>query len=221
VVAVLLIIQPDLGMLITVTGIWGVQLFIAGLPFLWIILAVIALVCGLFAAYSFLPHVADRINSFLNPSDHENYQVSKSLLAFEEGGIFGRGPGEGIVKQVLPDSHTDFIFAVAGEEFGAAVCILISLIFCYIVVRGILKLSKESNNFVLFASSGILGQIGLQSAINMGVSLNLLPTKGMTLPFISYGGSSTLSISIAMGMLLAFSKTSSNTNQYKLLRVKL
>lgn len=215
-IAIVLITQPDFGMLIMITSVWGMQLFVAGMPLLWIMLAGFFSLIGVTAAYALLPHVAQRINSFLDPASNENYQVSKSLMAFENGGFYGRGPGEGIVKQVLPDSHTDFIFAVAGEEFGAIVCLMIAAIFAFIVVRGLLKALREEDRYVLLAVTGLLSQLGLQSVINMGVTLNLLPTKGMTLPFISYGGSSTLAIAIGVGMLLAFTKRQTNVAKYRL-----
>lgn len=215
-VAAVLITQPDFGMLIMITSVWGMQLFVAGMPILWIMLAGVFSLIGVTAAYTLLPHVAQRINSFLDPASNENYQVSKSLMAFENGGFYGRGPGEGTVKQVLPDSHTDFIFAVAGEEFGAIVCLIIAAIFAFIVIRGLLKILKEEDQYVLLAVTGLLSQFGLQAMINMGVTLNLLPTKGMTLPFISYGGSSTLAIAMGIGMLLAFTKRQTNTTRYKM-----
>ena len=205
-VAALLILQPDLGMLITLTGIWGVQLFIAGMPYIWIAVAGVLIFAGMVLAYNFLPHVTSRIDSFLDPTSSENYQVSQSLKAFQSGGLFGRGPGEGVVKNNIPDSHADFIFAVAGEEFGIVICIFISMVFAFVVLRGILNIAKNENEFVVIASSGIIAQFALQSIINMGVSLNMLPTKGMTLPFISYGGSSTIAVGIAIGILLALSK---------------
>ena len=214
-VAVVLITQPDFGMLIMVTMVWGVQLFVSGLPILWILIAIIGGIIGVFGAYTMLPHVAQRINSFLDPSGSENYQVTKSIAAFENGGLYGRGPGEGSVKQVLPDSHTDFIFAVAGEEFGAVVCLIIAAIFAFIVIRGLVLLVYEEDRFTVLASVGLLSQFGLQSVINMGVTLNLLPTKGMTLPFISYGGSSTLSVAIGMGMLLALTRQHASLTKYK------
>lgn len=215
-VAAALITQPDFGMLIMVTAVWGVQLFISGLPVLWILIAIVGGIIGVFGAYNMLPHVAQRINSFLDPSSSENYQVTKSIAAFNNGGLYGRGPGEGSVKQVLPDSHTDFIFAVAGEEFGAIVCLIIAAIFAFIVIRGLIMLVYEDDRFTILASVGLLAQFGLQSVINMGVTLNLLPTKGMTLPFISYGGSSTLSVAIGMGMLLALTRQHTSLTKYKL-----
>lgn len=216
IVAATLITQPDFGMLIMVTAVWGVQLFISGLPILWILISIIAGIIGIFGAYNMLPHVAQRINSFLDPSSSENYQVTKSIAAFNNGGLYGRGPGEGSVKQVLPDSHTDFIFAVAGEEFGAVVCLIIAAIFAFIVVRGLILLVYEDDRFTVLASAGLLCQFGLQAVINMGVTLNLLPTKGMTLPFISYGGSSTISVAIGMGMLLALTRQHASLTKYKL-----
>lgn len=216
IVALLLIIQPDFGMLVMVTAVFGIQLFIAGIPIFWIILAAFMLVFGGTAAYFWLPHVTKRINSFLDPDSSSNYQVGKSIRAFEHGGLYGRGPGEGAVKQVLPDSHTDFIFAVAGEEFGAIICLIIVGIFAFIVIRSLLKLINEEDKFIQLAASGIISQIGLQAIINIGVTLNLLPTKGMTLPFISYGGSSTLAIAIATGMLLGFTKHKTSLSKYKI-----
>lgn len=215
-VALLLITQPDFGMLIMITAVFGIQLFIAGMPLFWIILACFVSVAGVVGGYLWLPHVTKRINSFLDPNSSENYQIGKSIRAFEHGGLYGRGPGEGAVKQVLPDSHTDFIFAVAGEEFGAIICLIIIGIFAFIVIRCLLRVINEDDKFTQLAASGIIVQLGLQSIINMGVTLNLLPTKGMTLPFISYGGSSTLSIAIATGMVLGFTKHKTSLTKYKI-----
>jgi cell division protein FtsW len=216
IVCLLLMTQPDFGMLVMITTIFGIQLFIAGMPIFWIMLAALLSIIGITGAYFYLPHVAKRINNFLDPNNSENYQVSKSIRAFEHGGLYGCGPGEGAVKQVLPDSHTDFIFAVAGEEFGAIICLIIIGIFAFIVIRSLLKLINEEDKFTQLAATGIIIQLGLQSIINMGVTLNLLPTKGMTLPFISYGGSSTLAIAIATGMLLGFTKYKISATRYKI-----
>ena len=202
-----------------VTAIFGIQLFIAGMPLFWIICACFISVAGVVGGYLWLPHVTKRINSFLDPNSSENYQIGKSIRAFEHGGLYGRGPGEGAVKQVLPDSHTDFIFAVAGEEFGAIICLIIIGIFAFIVIRCLLRVINEDDKFTQLAASGIIVQLGLQSIINMGVTLNLLPTKGMTLPFISYGGSSTLSIAIATGMMLGFTKHKTSLTKYKIQNV--
>lgn len=220
-VAALLIIQPDFGMLVMVSAVFGIQLFVAGLPIIWLFIAIFASVFGSIGAYLLLPHVASRINRFLDPVNSENYQVTRSLEAFESGGLYGKGPGEGSVKQFLPDSHTDFIFAVAGEEFGAVICLMIIITFAYIVIRILANLLNEDDKFIQIAAIGIISQFGLQAVINMGVSLNLLPTKGMTLPFISYGGSSTLAISIGMGMLLGLTKRKASLVKYRLQNVEI
>lgn len=220
-VAGLLIIQPDFGMLVMVSAVFGIQLFVAGLPIIWLFIAIFASVFGSIGAYLLLPHVASRINRFLDPVNSENYQVTRSLEAFESGGLYGKGPGEGSVKQFLPDSHTDFIFAVAGEEFGAIICLMIIITFAYIVIRILINLLHEDDKFIQIAAIGIISQFGLQAVINMGVSLNLLPTKGMTLPFISYGGSSTLAISIGMGMLLGLTKRKASLVKYRLQNVEI
>jgi cell division protein FtsW len=220
-VAALLIIQPDFGMLVMVSAVFGIQLFVAGLPIIWLFIAIFASVFGSIGAYLLLPHVASRINRFLDPVNTENYQITRSLEAFESGGLYGKGPGEGSVKQFLPDSHTDFIFAVAGEEFGAIICLMIIITFAYIVIRILINLLHEDDKFIQIAAIGIISQFGLQAVINMGVSLNLLPTKGMTLPFISYGGSSTLAISIGMGMLLGLTKRKASLVKYRLQNVEI
>ncbi|MEJ2027120.1 MAG: putative peptidoglycan glycosyltransferase FtsW [Limibacillus sp.] len=143
---------------------------------------------------------------FLDPEAGDRYQVNRSLEAFSNGGLLGTGPGEGSVKNLLPDSHSDFIFAVAGEEFGALVCLFIVMLFAIVVLRGMPRLWGENSLFVLLAASGLLFQFGLQALINMGSTLHLMPTKGMTLPFISYGGSSLLALAFGMGMLLALTR---------------
>ncbi|MDX1917024.1 MAG: putative peptidoglycan glycosyltransferase FtsW [Rickettsiaceae bacterium] len=216
-VAGLIILQPDLGMVVTIIGIWGAQTFIAGMPIIWMVCGGLIVCIGIFIAYNFLPHVAVRINSFLDPESYENYQVSKSLAAFHTGGLFGKGPGEGVVKSHIPDSHADFIFAVAGEEYGIVICIFISLVFAFIVIKTILSIAKKHDEFSIIVCTGIIGQFGLQSIINMCVALNLLPTKGMTLPFISYGGSATIGAGIGAGILLALSKNDVNFIKYDVL----
>lgn len=215
--ALLLVLQPDIGMLVTLSGIYGSQLFVAGLPFIYIMLSVVTALIGIFVAYNFLPHVTSRIDSFLNPTIHENYQVLQSLKAFKSGGLFGKGPGEGVVKYNIPDSHADFIFSVAGEEFGIIICVFISLIFGFIVIRSLLILANKDDEFIILAGSGLISQIAIQSIVNMGVALNLLPTKGMTLPFISYGGSSTIAMGISIGIILAFTKVQKLSKKYNIL----
>jgi cell division protein FtsW len=205
-VVMLLALQPDFGMAVTVTAIFGIEFFIAGMPMIWVAMMGGLAVLGVLMAYQLLPHVAARIDRFLDPSAGDNYQVEQSLEAFRAGGLLGVGPGEGIVKQSIPDAHTDFIFAVIGEEFGAIVGIAIIALFAIIVLRGLMRLKEESDKFAVLAAVGILAQFGIQSLINMGVAVKLLPAKGMTLPFLSYGGSSLVAMAFGMGMLLAVTR---------------
>jgi len=205
-VVALLLIQPDLGMVVTVSTMWALQFFLAGLPFVWVILLPLGGVCGLFGAYHVFSHVRKRIDNFLDPASGDNYQVAKSLEAFGNGGWFGQGPGEGKIKLSLPDSHTDFVFAVAGEEFGLIACLIIVFLFAFIVIRGMSKIWNEKDFFTMLAVAGLLTQFGIQAIINMGVAVNLLPAKGMTLPFLSYGGSSLIAIALGMGMMLALTR---------------
>jgi cell division protein FtsW len=163
-------------------------------------------VIGIIGAYQLLSHVASRIDRFLDPASGDNYQVEKSLDAFRAGGWFGKGPGEGDVKLHIPDSHTDFIFAVAGEEFGMLFCIMIVVLFAFIVVRGFLRLGRDQDMFSMIAVGGLLTQFGIQAIVNMGVAVNMMPAKGMTLPFLSYGGSSMVAMAGGMGMMLALTK---------------
>jgi len=206
VVVALLLAQPDVGMTILVSMIWGTQFFLAGLPmFLVFIIGAIFIAGGVFAYFQF-PHVQARIDLFLDPTGTDAYQVARSLDAFRGGGVFGVGPGEGQVKEVLPDAHSDFVFAVAGEEFGLIMTLLIVGLFAFIVLRGFIRTFKESELFQQLAVTGLLVQFGLQAIINMASTLNLMPTKGMTLPFISYGGSSMFALALGMGMVLALTR---------------
>jgi cell division protein FtsW len=205
-VALILKSQPDFGMLMVVVSVFLAQLFVAGLN---LILVGVALCGGLglaIGAYFVLPHVKKRFDLFLHPESGDAFQITKSLEAFGHGGLFGRGPGEGTVKNQLPDAHADFVFAVAGEEFGFILCAVILGLFCFVVIRGLLRLLAESDLFVVLAATGLLAQFGLQAFVNMASSLHLIPTKGMTLPFVSYGGSSVLAIALGMGMLLALTR---------------
>lgn len=202
----ILLLQPDLGMAVLISLIWFVQFFLAGLPVAWVLSLATVGALGLFGAYLAFPHVASRVDRFINPAAGDNFQVDKSMQAFEAGGLLGRGPGEGRVKEVLPDAHSDFIFAVAGEEMGLVFCLLLVGIFTVIVLRGCGRLMAENSLFVVLAAGGLLVQFGLQALINMGSALSLLPTKGMTLPFISYGGSSLLTLALTMGMVLALTR---------------
>jgi cell division protein FtsW len=202
----LLLMQPDLGMAVVVSAIWFAEFFIAGLPMIWVFGFILVGAGGFFAAYQTLPHVAKRVDSFLDPASGDTYQVSTALEAFSRGGLMGRGPGEGTVKAALPDAHSDFVFAVAGEEFGLIVCVAIVGLYAFIVLRGFSRMYDENNLFVMLTTVGLLAGFGLQAMINMGSTLRLIPTKGMTLPFLSYGGSSLLALAIGMGMVLAFTR---------------
>jgi cell division protein FtsW len=206
-VASVLVLQPDLGMTVVVTAVWLGQFFIAGLSMYIVVVMFGLAIGGGMLAYMFFPHVTSRVDRFLDPASGDNYQIERAMEAFTNGGAFGRGPGEGSVKHVLPDAHTDFIYAVAGEEFGLFVCLIILALFGFITLRGLGRLLRESDLFVLLAGSGLLIQFGLQAVINIGVNLRLLPTKGMTLPFISYGGSSLVALAIGMGMILALTRS--------------
>ncbi|MBI0534262.1 cell division protein FtsW [Roseomonas sp. KE2513] len=205
-VALLLQRQPDIGMLLVITAVFLAQVFVAGIN-----MAVVTVLGGfgvaaLFGAYFLFPHFHDRMNRFLYPEHGNNYQVDVALEAFGAGGMMGVGPGEGRMKTVLPDAHADFVFAVVGEEFGLIICLLILALFAFVVVRGLMRLLAETDLYVILAASGLLTQFGLQAFINMASSLHLIPTKGMTLPFVSYGGSSVIAIALGMGFLLALSR---------------
>ena len=150
--------------------------------------------------------MTSRVNRFLDPAAGDSYQVNRSMEAIANGGLWGRGPGEGTVKDVLPDAHADFVFAVAGEEFGLVVCIAVVAVFAFIVLRGFSRLLQEGNLFIVLSATGLLVQFGLQAIINMASTLHLIPTKGMTLPFVSYGGSSMLALALGMGMMLALTR---------------
>jgi len=202
----MLIKQPDIGMAVVVAVVWLAQFYLAGLRLYWVAAGGAAGAGALFAAYSFLPHVRVRIDRFFDPAAGDGYQVNRSLEAFANGGVWGRGPGEGTVKYVLPDAHADFVFAVAGEEFGLVVCLLVVAVFAFVVLRGLSRLLQEGNLFVMLAAAGLLVQFGLQAVINMASALHLIPTKGMTLPFLSYGGSSMMALGLGLGMLLALTR---------------
>ncbi|WP_337182615.1 putative lipid II flippase FtsW [Shinella sp.] len=205
IVAALLVAQPDLGQTILTAAVWGGMFFMAGMPWLWIIVLGGAAVGGLLTAYTFLPHVAGRIDKFMT-GEGDTFQMDTAREAIIRGDWFGQGPGEGVVKRIIPDSHTDFIFSVAAEEFGIVFCMVIVLIFAFVVLRGLNHAFKERNDFTRFAVAGLVLQIGIQSMINIGVNLELLPAKGMTLPLISYGGSSMIAICVTAGFILALTR---------------
>ncbi|MCQ4630767.1 MULTISPECIES: putative lipid II flippase FtsW [Shinella] len=205
IVAALLVAQPDLGQTILTAAVWGGMFFMAGMPWLWIIVLGGAAVGGLLTAYTFLPHVAGRIDKFMT-GEGDTFQMDTAREAIIRGDWFGQGPGEGTVKRIIPDSHTDFIFSVAAEEFGILFCMVIVLIFAFVVMRGLNHAFKERNDFTRFAVAGLVLQMGTQSMINIGVNLELLPAKGMTLPLISYGGSSMIAICVTAGFILALTR---------------
>lgn len=198
--------QPDLGMTVLITGVWCMQMIMAGIP-VWIIVSMVVfgviLVSG---SYLFLAHVRDRIDRFLASENEIGSQIQKSMDAFANGNLLGTGPGDGFVKMSLPDVHTDFIFALAGEECGVWLTSIIVICFAVIVVRTMLVSIKDNNLFIMYAASGLAASLGGQAIVNMCSSLKLIPAKGMTLPFVSYGGSSMLASCIAMGMLLAITR---------------
>lgn len=206
-VVVPLIRQPDLGQTILITSVWCALFFLAGLHILWVVGLAGLGAFGLLAAYRFLPHVTDRIDRFLNKGGtSDTFQTDMALESMLSGGWFGRGPGEGIVKRSLPDSHTDFMFSVIGEEFGAITCMALALVYAFIVIRALIVARGSNDPFSRMAAAGLVVLFGLQSFINMAVNLNLIPPKGMTLPFLSYGGSSMLSVAITTGFLLALTR---------------
>jgi cell division protein FtsW len=198
--------QPDIGMLSVITAVFFTQLFVMGMNMAFVGIGTASMMGAALAAYTFFPHVRSRVTRFLHPEQGDHYQVDTALQAFGNGGLLGRGPGEGRVKDLLPDAHADFVYAVAGEEFGLIVCAAILSVFAFIVLRGLLKLVQENEEFNIVASAGLITGFGLQAFVNMASSLHLIPTKGMTLPFISYGGSSALSVALGMGMLLALTR---------------
>lgn len=206
VIVLILALQPDFGQAALILFSWGVMYFVAGAPMLiLIVLAGLVIVAGSFA-YANSEHFARRIDGFLSPDIDPNTQLGYATNAIREGGFFGVGVGEGQVKWSLPDAHTDFIIAVAAEEYGLICVLVIIALYAVIVVRSLLRLMKERDVFIRLAGTGLVCAFGVQAMINMGVAVRLLPAKGMTLPFVSYGGSSLIAGGIAVGMLLAFTR---------------
>jgi cell division protein FtsW len=202
-----LLFQPDFGQAMLVSLVWAALFVMAGLHWFWVASIGGAGLGGALLAYKLVPHVRARVLQFIDPGAGngmvDTFQVDTALDSFLSGGWFGKGPGEGTIKRILPDAHTDFIFAVTGEEFGVLACLLIAAIFAFIVLRGLFIAARDENPFCRFAAAGLVTLFGLQSAINMAVNVHLIPAKGMTLPFISYGGSSLISLGLATGFLIA------------------
>ena len=199
----LLVIQPDVGQTLLVALVWGALFLLSGQPLRLALLLLPVGAVGFGVAYLAFDHVRSRVARFIDPSSGDTYQVDRAIQSFAEGGLMGRGPGEGVVKSVLPDAHTDFIFAVIGEEYGLLACLALLALYGAIGVRAIARVWREPDDFVRLAVVGLALLLVLQAAINMGVNVGLLPAKGMTLPFISAGGSSNLATSLTAGMLLA------------------
>lgn len=208
----LLLMQPDLGMSVVLTSVFAVQIFIAGLRFRYLAVLFSLGAAGITLAYFSFHHVQSRIDRYLNPDIGDNYQVEKSLAAIKNGGFIGVGPGQGTEKTGLPDAHADFIFSVLAEEMGLFFVLVVLGLFFYIIYRGLRRLKETHDIFSVLAASGLLALFGIQSLIHIGSSVNLLPAKGMTLPFISYGGSSMLSMAMSMGMVLALTRQKSRSS---------
>jgi cell division protein FtsW len=208
----LLVLQPDFGQTALTVMTFGLMLLVYGIP--WVVVLGLGglAVTGVLAAYALVPHVTSRIDRFLHPDKGDTFQVDTATQAFHNGGLLGMGPGAGEAKLSLPDAHTDFSFAVVGEEFGFIACLIVMLLFAFIVMRILQRAKIEPDPFPALAMCGLGTIFGLQAAINMGVNVSLLPAKGMTLPFISYGGSSLIGVAFAMGMVLAFARRQPNVS---------
>ena len=202
----LLLIQPDVGQTVLITVAFGAAFWMAGVPMSWVMLLGATAVAGLSSTYFLFPHVASRVDRFLSPDKADTHQVDRASEAIAAGGAFGRGPGEGVMKRHVPDLHTDFIYSVGAEEYGLIFSLLLISLFAFVVVRGLYRAMKLSDPFEQVAAAGLFVLVGQQAIINVAVNLNLIPTKGMTLPFISYGGSSMLAMGLTLGMALALTR---------------
>ena len=197
------LMQPNFGMALAMGTVWFAQVFLAGMPILWLAPLIGAGVVIMAGSYVIFPHIRDRMERFLNPENSDTYQIDQASEAIASGHLWGRGAGEGVVKQTLPDAHTDFIFAVLVEEFGIIVGLFTIVLFLMLVVRGFRRVAASEDRFVVLAVGGLLTLVCLHVCVNIGVALHLVPTTGMTLPFISYGGSSTFAMALVFGLLLA------------------
>ncbi|RAK51287.1 putative lipid II flippase FtsW [Phenylobacterium deserti] len=202
----LLLIQPDVGQTVLITVAFGAAFWMAGVPLSWVMLLGATAIAGLSSTYFLFPHVASRVDRFLSPDKADTHQVDRAAEAIAAGGFFGRGPGEGVMKRHVPDLHTDFIYSVAAEEYGLVFSLLLISLFAFIVVRGLYRAMKLSDPFEQVAAAGLFVLVGQQAFINVAVNLNMIPTKGMTLPFISYGGSSMLAMGLTLGLALALTR---------------
>src|ERR1700749_2310807 len=205
-VVALLVMQPDFGQTMLIALVWGALFYMAGMRFIWVIGLAATAGLGLTAAFFTVPHVAQRINRFIDPASGDTFNIDIATESFLRGGWFGQGPGEGTIKRILPEGHTDFVFAVAAEAFGVVLCLILVSLFAFIVIRSLTKAMRTEDPFIRFAAAGLAILFGMQSTINMAVNLHLMPAKGMTLPFVSYGGSSLISLAYGMGMLIALTR---------------
>lgn len=204
--AALLALQPDIGQVALVAVVWAGMFLAAGYPLRWMLAIAGAGFAGIVAAYLTIPHAAERIDAFMGWGAAMGEQTAIALSAFSEGGWFGRGPGEGVLKSRLPDAHNDYIFAVIAEELGIAACLLLVMVYAFVSLRAGAAALRQQSPFIRVAISGLAMLFGFQALINMAVNVNLLPAKGMTLPFISYGGSSLVSMAATMAMVLALAR---------------
>ncbi|MFC3069247.1 putative lipid II flippase FtsW [Phenylobacterium soli] len=202
----LLLIQPDVGQTVLITVAFGAAFWMAGVPLSWVMLLGGVAIAGLSSTYFLLPHVHARVEKFISPDSSDTHQVDAAAMAQAAGRLFGRGPGEGIMKRHVPDLHTDFIYSVGAEEFGLVFSLVLIALFAFVVVRGLYRAMKLSDPFEQVAAAGLFVLVGQQAFINIAVNLNMIPTKGMTLPFISYGGSSMLAMGLTLGMALALTR---------------
>lgn len=202
----LLLIQPDVGQTVLITVAFGAAFWMAGVPMSWVMLLGAAAAAGLSSTYFMFPHVASRVDRFFSPDKADTHQVDAAAVAQAAGGLFGRGPGEGVMKRHVPDLHTDFIYSVGAEEYGLIFSLLLISLFGIVVIRGLYRAMKLSDPFEQVAAAALFVLIGQQAIINVAVNLNLIPTKGMTLPFISYGGSSMLAMGLTLGLALALTR---------------
>ncbi|MFM8755086.1 MAG: putative lipid II flippase FtsW [Phenylobacterium sp.] len=202
----LLLIQPDVGQTILISIAFGAAFWMAGVPISWVMGMGALSVAGMISTYFMFPHVASRVDRFMNPETADTHQVDRAAEAIAAGGLIGRGPGEGVMKRHVPDLHTDFIYSVAAEEYGLVFSLALIALFGFLVIRGLYRALKLSDPFQQVAAAGLFVLVGEQALINIAVNLNLIPTKGMTLPFISYGGSSMLAICLTLGLALALTR---------------
>ena len=211
IIVAILVAQPDIGMTALILMTWGFQMFLAGMPMMFVIGAAALAPIGFYLAYLNLDHVRLRVDKFFEGG---SWQVEQAMQSFAKGGYFGVGPGDGVIKLHLPDAHSDFIFAVAAEEYGAIACLALLGLYGFVIIRGFARALTGEGLFCLIAASSLVMQIGVQASIHMASSVNLIPTKGMTLPFISYGGSSLLASALTMGLILALTRKRTSSDHF-------